>query len=95
MASSSGRQPKFAALNRGHHLCLAGRPSRWALARILVVRHVDLFVSMYPSYLTGLMCACRSVEAGKRTVSLFEQDSFEDEFAELGTCVAMYPFDGE
>ena len=25
-----------AALNRGRHLCLAGRPSRWALAHILV-----------------------------------------------------------
>jgi len=37
MASSSGRQPKFAALNRGRHLCLAERPSRWALAHILVV----------------------------------------------------------
>jgi len=34
--SSSGRQPKFAALNRGRHLCSAGRPSRWALAHILV-----------------------------------------------------------
>jgi len=32
--SSSGRQPNFAALNRGRHLCLAGRPSRWALAHI-------------------------------------------------------------
>jgi len=29
---SSGRQPNFAALNRGRHLYLAGRPSRWALA---------------------------------------------------------------
>jgi len=36
MASSSGPQPNFAALNRGRHLCLAGRPSRWALAHILV-----------------------------------------------------------
>ena len=35
-ASSSGRQPNFAALNRGRHLCLAGRPSGWALAHILV-----------------------------------------------------------
>ena len=35
-ASSSGRQPKFAALNRGRHLCSAGRPSGWALAHILV-----------------------------------------------------------
>ena len=34
--SSSGRQPNFAALNRGCHLSSAGRPSRWALAHILV-----------------------------------------------------------
>jgi len=33
---SSGRQPNFAALNRGRKLCSAGRPSRWALAHILV-----------------------------------------------------------
>jgi len=34
--SSSGHQPNFAALNRGRHLCSAGRPSGWALAHILV-----------------------------------------------------------
>jgi len=34
--SSSGRQPNFAAFNRGRHLYSAGRPSRWALAHILV-----------------------------------------------------------
>ena len=34
--SSSGRQPNFAALNRGRTLYLAGRPSRWASAHILV-----------------------------------------------------------
>jgi len=34
---SSGRQPNFATLNRGRHLHSAGRPSRWALAHILVV----------------------------------------------------------
>jgi len=33
---SSGRQAKFAALNTGRHLHSAGRPSRWALAHILV-----------------------------------------------------------
>jgi len=40
-ASTSGRQPNFATLNRGRHLCSAGRPSRWALAHILValIRH--------------------------------------------------------
>jgi len=32
--SSSGRQPNFAALNRGRHLYSAGRPSRWTLAYI-------------------------------------------------------------
>jgi len=35
--SSSGRQPNFAALNRGRHLYLAGRRSRWASAHILVL----------------------------------------------------------
>jgi len=34
--SSSGRQANFVALNRGRHLCSAGRPSRWALAHVLV-----------------------------------------------------------
>ena len=34
--SSSGRQGNFAALNRGRHLNSAGRPSRWALAHIVV-----------------------------------------------------------
>ena len=34
--SGSGRQPNFAALKRGCHLYSAGRPSRWALAHILV-----------------------------------------------------------
>ena len=33
-ASSSGRQPNFAALNRGRYVYSAGRPSRWALAHI-------------------------------------------------------------
>jgi len=32
--SSSGRQSKSAALNRGRHLYSAGRPSGWALAHI-------------------------------------------------------------
>jgi len=34
--SSSGRQPNFAALNKGRHLYSVGWPSRWALAHILV-----------------------------------------------------------
>ena len=35
-ASSSRLQPNFAALNRGRHSYSTGRPSRWALAHILV-----------------------------------------------------------
>jgi len=42
--SSSGRQPNFAALNRGCHLYSAGRPSRWALAHILVCYYIDLLL---------------------------------------------------
>jgi len=34
--SSSGRQPNFVALSRWRHLYSEGRPSRWALAHILV-----------------------------------------------------------
>ena len=34
---NSGRKPNFVALSTGHHLYSAGRPSRWALAHILVV----------------------------------------------------------
>jgi len=50
--SGSGRQPNFAAMNRGSHLYSAGRPSRWALAHILVMfiflcywdsRHIQTF----------------------------------------------------
>ena len=35
--SSSKRQPNFASLRRGRHLYSPGRPSRWALAHILVM----------------------------------------------------------
>ena len=31
----------FRALNRGRHLYLAGRPSRWALVHILVVVYIS------------------------------------------------------
>ena len=46
MASSSGRQPNFAALNRGRHLCSAGRPSGWALAHILVISLSQIYCSV-------------------------------------------------
>jgi len=46
--SNSGRQPNFAALNRGRHLYLTGRLSRWALAYILVLCYsLFVYVSMH------------------------------------------------
>ena len=45
--SSSGRQPNFAALNRGRHLYSAGRPSRWPLAHILVCKGFILLHSCF------------------------------------------------
>jgi len=35
--TSSGRQPNFAAFSTVRHLYSAGRPSRWALAHVLVL----------------------------------------------------------
>jgi len=61
--SSSGREPNFAALSTGRHLYSAGRPSRWALAHILVLiimrlhRHttyVDAAYCYRPSSVVGL-----------------------------------------
>ena len=51
-ACSRGRQPNFAALNRGRHLRSAGRPSRWTLARI-------------SSFKIFLLYSCTVYETGK------------------------------
>jgi len=50
MSSSSGRQPNFAALNRGRHLCSAGRPSRSALAHILVPKVIECMRQTVKTY---------------------------------------------
>jgi len=41
------RQPNFAVLNRGRHLCSAGRPSGWALA------HISFFIILFCSVPCG------------------------------------------
>ena len=51
-ASSSVQQPNFALLNRGRHLCSAGRPSRWALAHILVYYYFKLMQNFYHVIIT-------------------------------------------
>ena len=49
---SSGRQPNVAALNRGRHLYSAERPSRWALAHILVLSAVSIHLWHAPLWAT-------------------------------------------
>jgi len=64
--SSSERQPNFAALDRGHRLCSAGRPSRWALAHI----SSSFICQIYP--LEGLHVGCVSTcaaDASERDVA--------------------------
>ena len=69
--SSSGRQPNFAALNRGRHLYLEGRPSRWALAHILVLSLFSLLLTMV-RYVSDRLCRvnnnvssyCAAITAG-------------------------------
>ena len=53
--SSIGRQPNFAALNRGRHLYSAGRPSRWALAHILVTSSILSLKSLHVNLSATLM----------------------------------------
>ena len=50
-ASSSGRQPNFAVLNRRRHLYSAGWPSRWALAHILVYNCILLVIKSRMHYM--------------------------------------------
>jgi len=46
------RQPNFAALNRGRHLCSPGRPSGWALAHILV-SNIFIIISLIISVIAN------------------------------------------
>jgi len=58
--SSSGHQPKFVALNKGRHLHSEGRPSRWALAHILVYFTCDVnMTSLSHSWLMSCDSVCR------------------------------------
>jgi len=59
--SSSQRQPNFAALNRGRHLCSSGRPSRWALAHILVS---FIFIRFLFNVNPHVFDRCRNVKNG-------------------------------
>jgi len=63
---ATGRQPNLAALNRVCHLYSAGRPSRWALAHILVlfVFSGHLLVQFYTAFVS-----CRRIRGSVVYVS--------------------------
>ena len=56
--TSSGRQPNFAALNRGCHLYSAGRPSGWALTHILVAVVIRFEWSASKMQILQTPCRC-------------------------------------
>jgi len=56
--SSSGRQPNFAALNRGRQLYSAGRPSRLALIHILAGFLVCVLEHKLITLVIGLLVLC-------------------------------------
>jgi len=60
-ACSSGRQPNFAALNRGRQLCSAGRPSRWSLAHISSFKNLKSVLFVF-SARRNCACACSVCE---------------------------------
>jgi len=77
--SSSGRQPDFAVLNRGRHLYLARRPSRWAFVHIFsfysdsslgLVPGKRMFGSNWSGFFAGCMpvlpSCCRSTEENSK-----------------------------
>ena len=53
--SSSGRQPNFAALNRWCHRYSTGRPSRWALAHILLSIFFPRLISAAADWMSAIL----------------------------------------
>jgi len=80
-------QPNFAALNRGHHLCLAGWPSGWALAHILVTHKLEasnmdaVIIIKFNKYCKGVVCyviwnlikCCPTVQTSARLIVFIAQ----------------------
>jgi len=66
--SSSGRQPNFTAFNRGRHLYSAARPSRWALARILV-KHSDFHAAIKQFIIVLTIDKCTHIEYTSSSVA--------------------------
>jgi len=70
VVTSSGRQLNFTALNRGRHLCSAGRPSGWALAHILVFSVIlcatnNLHLALCATHPGATVCVSATFVRGK------------------------------
>jgi len=90
--SSSGRQPKFAALNRRRHLHSARRRSRWALAHILVWTFLHLFSTRRASQdLMTTSCDWMSFSSSsrRRSTSNNTESVFVNRFARSSTSALM------
>jgi len=69
-ACSSGRQPNFAALNRGCHLCSAGRPSRWALAHISNILYVSILLLVWQLAVANVQPVDKRIVFGQVAIHL-------------------------
>ena len=71
-----------AALSRGRHLYSAGRPSRWALAHILVYHYLNIFTPVTAD--CGVVTGCHSVLCGRAsTRQLVESRSLRFSLTQL------------
>ena len=61
--SGSGRQANFVALNRRRHLYSAGRPSRWALAHILVCAYFAAGEGCKVIAISTSVCPCAYIKS--------------------------------
>ena len=65
---SNGHQPNLAVLNGGRHLYSAGRPSRWALAHILVINTTILCKNF--RVISGVICCVHWVGESSSLISI-------------------------
>jgi len=75
--SSSGRDPNFAALSSRRHLYSAGRPSRWALAHIVVLVYINDLPSRVRSTLRMSADDCllyRLINTSMQDTNIFQSD---------------------
>jgi len=68
--SSSGRQLNFAALNRGRHLCSAGRPSRWALAHISSILYFSILLLVWQLAVANVQPVDKRIVFGQVAIHL-------------------------